>query len=53
MLFRAVFLIAALALTAGTAYVGWFGVGGASLDLDTSPSIRAGSGGAVIGGRVK
>jgi hypothetical protein len=51
MLVRAVFLILAASAIAAAAYVGYHGAGGESFDLDRS--VRTGSGGAFIGGRVK
>ncbi len=44
-LFRIVFLSVSTLLVAGTAYLGSQGVGGTSADLDTSNSVRVGSGG--------
>ncbi|MCC1493232.1 hypothetical protein [Cognatishimia sp. F0-27] len=48
---RVLFLVLASTAVAGTAYVGWYGQGGESFDLDRS--VRTGSGGAFVGGRVK
>lgn len=51
MIVRAVFVILAASAISAAAYVGWRGQGGESFDLDRS--VRTGSGGAFIGGRVK
>ncbi|MBO9467671.1 hypothetical protein TRP8649_04383 [Pelagimonas phthalicica] len=44
-LFRIVFLSASGLLVAGSTYLGYQGVGGASNDLDKTASVRQGSGG--------
>ncbi|MBS0126601.1 hypothetical protein [Thetidibacter halocola] len=51
MILRVAFIVLALAAIGGAAYTGYYGRGGESSDLDKS--IRAGSGGAVLTGRVK
>ena len=48
---RAVFILFAAASIAGASYVGFYGIGGESADLDRS--VRAGSGGNGVIGRVK
>lgn len=52
-IFRAAFLILATSAIVGTTYVGYYGAGGESSDLDQS--VRTASGGRAIGvlGRVK
>ena len=53
MIVRVVFLIMTAAAITGAGYAGYYGIGGASSDLDRS--VRSGSGGigVVGGGRVK
>ena len=51
MILRAAFVILSLAAIGGATYAGWHGHGGESTDLDKS--IRAGSGGSALSGRVK
>lgn len=51
MIVRAVFIILAASAISAAAYVGYHGSGGESFDLDRS--VRTGSGGVFIGGRVK
>ena len=51
MIIRIAFVVLALTATAGTVYVSWQGMGGESLDLDRS--VRSGSGGIGVAGRVK
>ncbi len=48
---RAVFLILTTSAIGGTSYVAYHGAGGESFDLDRS--VRTGSGGVFVGGRVK
>ncbi|PYG33270.1 hypothetical protein [Pelagimonas varians] len=54
-LFRIVFLVVAGGLVAGTSYLGYHGVGGTSVDLDKTNSVRVGSngGGYYTNNRVK
>jgi hypothetical protein len=50
-LFRVIFLIASVLAIGGTSYVGYYGYGMQSHDLDRS--VRTGSGGTFINTRVK
>ena len=50
-LFRAMFLVLGIAALGGVAYVGYYGLFRASSDLNTS--IRVGSGGPGVIGRIK